>query len=66
MNQLQRDRRIDGVFDVSIVAAACAIDQQDERRAQALSARIDEVMANLRDDRFVGVEQPRKFRLGGD
>lgn len=65
MNQLERDCGIDSIFDVRIVTTTRAIHQQDEGRAKPLPARIDEVMANLRDDRFVGVEQPRKFRFGG-
>ena len=64
VNQFERDRRVDCVRDFLVDAAACAIDQQDEERALAFAAAIDEVMADLADEGLVGIEQVREFFFG--
>ena len=55
MNQLERDGGVDRILDFGVDAAAGAIDQQDEKRTQALAARIDEVVADFADEGLVGV-----------
>ncbi len=65
MDQLERDCGVDRQLDFCVEATACAVHEQYKGRTQALAARVDEVVTNLRDDRFAGIEQPRQFYLGG-
>jgi len=53
-------------IDSRVASAACVIHEHDERGPQALAARIDEVVADFRDDRFVGIEQSREACFRGD
>jgi len=57
VNQFECDRGVDCQLYFRIGAAAGAIHEQDESRPEPLTARVDQVVANFRDDRFAGIEQ---------
>ena len=63
MNEFERNRGVDRIFDFGVRAAARAIDQQDKERPQPLAGAIDEVVGDFANQRFLRIEQSRKFGL---
>ena len=64
MDQLDRDCRVDRVNRGAVGAAARAMHQQDEGRSQTLARAVNQVVADLRNQGLVGIEQRAELFLG--